>query len=143
MITIRSILPEEDLDKKINEYSEDRLSLNTAWFATHKLDGSRLNAPKTEKNLITVEESLTEPQRATYRDELSRIAFNQAIIFDSGLFKIYNVKEDDVNRIINQIRDLDYIEWVNKNAGRYDFGKVAMFGQPQARYYEITGQIKN
>lgn len=87
-------------------------------------------------------ERLDDRKRRDYYEEISRIAFNQAIIQDNGLFNIYNIKEDDVDRIVNRLRNLDYIEWVNKAAGRYDFSKVVMFNQPQPRYYTIAGKIK-
>ena len=89
-----------------------------------------------------LEKPLSELNIRKYKDELSRISFNQAIVQNNGLFSIYNVKEDDVDNIVRQIRNLDYVDWVNKVAGRFDFSKVVMFGQPQKRYYTINGQIK-
>lgn len=41
MITIKSKLNIDELNKICDEYSEDRLSLNLAYLQTHHIDGSR------------------------------------------------------------------------------------------------------
>lgn len=88
-------------------------------------------------------ENLDTHSMLTYKTELSRLAYNQAIVQPNGLFNIYNVKEADVDRITNRIRNLAYIEWVNKIAGRFDFTTVGMPHYLQPRYYTITGKIKD
>ena len=85
---------------------------------------------------------LTPMQLRKYREELSRIAHNQAVVQDNGLFHIYQVKEIDLNGIINQMYRLDYIDWIQKSAGQFDFSQPPFPGQLPKRYYTITGKIK-
>ncbi len=60
-------------------------------------------------NTNRLPEKLSYGELIRYKNELSRISFNQAIVQENGLFTIYNVKESDVDRIVRQIRDLDFI----------------------------------
>jgi len=63
---------------------------------------------KTVKELLneSIEEGLCLPEKARrdYAIELSRLTHNQAIVQQNGLFQIYNVKEDDCQRILPMLR---------------------------------------
>lgn len=95
------------------------------------------------KEAKILNEKMDERLRRQYFEKISQISYSQPFIQSSGLFNIYNIKEDDVDRIVRRIRSLDFIEFVNKHeSGKYDFSKAVMFGQPQPKYYNITGKIK-
>lgn len=96
----------------------------------------------TKEKYNKLSERLSDKERNNYRNELSRLSFNQAIIQDNGLFHIYNVKEDDCESLKAKIRRLDYIEWVQSTAGKFDLSKAMMGGMPQ-RYYTVYGKIKD
>lgn len=76
------------------------------------------------------------------KNELSKIAHSQAVVQNNGLFNIYNIKESDIYCIMSQIRKLDYIDWVQESAGKYDFSIIGMPGRLQPRYHNIYGKIK-
>lgn len=63
---------------------------------------------KTVKELLneSIAEGLLLPEkdRRNYAIELSRLTHNQAIVQQNGLFQIYNVKEDDCQRILPMLR---------------------------------------
>lgn len=77
-----------------------------------------------------------------YRDEIDRLSFNRAIIQDNGLFHIYNVKEDDAMSLVNKLKALDFVEWVQSTAGKFDIMSVARGGIAK-RYYTVYGKIKD
>ncbi|MBO7078961.1 MAG: hypothetical protein J6W64_04025 [Bacilli bacterium] len=87
----------------------------------HELESKELsleecNAKKqikenTQKMIVkNLSERLDERDRIKYRDEISRLSFNQAVIQDNGLFHIYNVKESECETLKAKLRRLDYIE---------------------------------
>lgn len=99
-------------------------------------------------------ESLYESENPEYLDsrtldelriKLSRLTKypGSIIVQPNGYFKIYNVKQNDVNTIISTLRNISAIKNVSNIAGRFDFSNpinVAMKGMPD-RVYTISGQI--
>lgn len=77
-----------------------------------------------------------------YRAELQRLTYHQPIIQQNGRFDFYNVKDNEVDYLIRQLRNLDYIDYVQKNAGKYDFSHPNFKGL-QPRLYNVYGFIKN
>lgn len=86
---------------------------------------------------------LTREQIEQYRNELKRITYSQAQIFENGLFHIYNIKANDINNIMSRIKRLDFMETVSCSTnGKYDFNNIHTFGGLPQQYYNITGKIK-
>lgn len=78
-----------------------------------------------------------------YRNELKRITYSQAQIFENGLFHIYNIKANNINNIMSRIRRLDFIDTVScLTNGKYDFTSIHTFSGLPQQYYDITGRIK-
>lgn len=93
-------------------------------------------------NGYSVHEQLDERTRLKYAEELRRITHGNAIVQPNGNFDIHNVKENEVAGIMNQIRQLHGVKWVQSSAGRFDFSHPALPGRLPARYYQIYGQLK-
>lgn len=88
-------------------------------------------------------ETIDRKELETYRNKIAQISFNQPIIQPNGMFTIYNVKQDDVNNIVNRLRREPYIEAVYSTPGRFDFSDMGILrGMPAKRIYSITGRIK-
>ena len=84
---------------------------------------------------------MEERQRYEYAQELSRAAHTQVILQQNGYFFIYNVKEQDVESILSNIRYLDFVEYVRRGAaGKWDFSHVHP-GTLPTRYYTIEGKV--
>lgn len=103
----------------------------------------RFECPECEnKQEETLNEGFDVRKINEIKNELSKIAHSQAVVQNNGLFNIYNIKESDIYCIMSQIRRLDYIDWVQESAGKYDFSIIGMPGRLQPRYHNIYGKIK-
>ena len=94
-----------------------------------------------ELSLESLEERLDDSVRRDYQIEISRIAHNQVLIDSNNNFTINLVKESDVDNILRQLRQLDYVEKLDKIAGKFDFSHPVFTGL-QPRYWTIRGRIK-
>ena len=94
-----------------------------------------------ELSLESLQERLDERTRREYQIQISQIAHNQAILDVGGNFVIHLVKESDVNSILSNLRQLDFVEHVSKIAGKFDFSHPVFTGI-QPRYWTIQGKIK-
>jgi len=97
--------------------------------------------------LATITESLEESyysdrELEEFKIKIWQLAHSQPIVQRNGMFNIYNVLENDVNGILGKLRSLDFIDYVNKDSGKFDFSKPAMPGKGQPRKYNIYGKIK-
>lgn len=84
---------------------------------------------------------LDEKTRRGYVAKIARIAHDQPIIQQNGLFNIYNVKESEYQTILALLRREPWVEYVNATAGKFDFNKISYQGMP-SRLYTISGKIK-
>jgi len=84
---------------------------------------------------------LSEKDRRGYIVKISQLTHNQPIIQQNGLFNIYNVKEDDYQTALNNLRRQPWIDYVHATAGKFDFNKISYQGMP-SRLYTINGKIK-
>ena len=87
---------------------------------------------------------LSEKERRDYFTKIAQIAHTQPVVHNNGIFEIYNVKEEDSMNIVGALSKESWTEWVQRTAGRYDFGDWKTFakvGLP-GRLYTIRGKIK-
>lgn len=87
---------------------------------------------------------LTRRQIDKYRQEIYRLCHTQPIVFENGIFEIYNVDESDKRIILNRLRRCPFIEYVNDTSSNYNFNKFKFdrgFAEP-SKYYTIRGAIK-
>jgi hypothetical protein len=94
---------------------------------------------------LSLEEKLDRQKRVDIYNQITRVAGNQPIIQDNGMFYIYNIKASNVNSIVSNLRRLDCVAEVSANEnGKYDFSntlELAMNNMPK-KYYNIRGLIK-
>ena len=146
----------------INEYIESIYTLRkeglhaTGEYGTENLTFKEirnlglLDELKDLKNEVTakqlslegLEEAMEERTRRDYAQTLSRTAGTQVILQPNGHFFAYNVKDDDVDRLIAKLRRLSFVEYARRGApGSWDFSRT-MPGTLPTRYYSIEGKIK-
>ena len=93
-------------------------------------------------SLEELQERMDERQRREYAQIISRKAQNQAILQDNGYFFIYNVKEEDVEPILINLRYLDFVEYARRGAaGKWDISHIRP-GMLPTRYWTIEGKVK-
>ena len=92
---------------------------------------------------LSLEEELNKRAQADMYNQLTEAALgNSPIIQDSGLFYIYNLKESDKNKVVQNLKKLHFIEELSTNDnGNYDFSQMMRTNLP-TKYYDIRGIIK-
>ncbi len=97
------------------------------------------------KRLSLIEGFLDNRKRDEFKNIIWRTCGNQPIIYNSGIFYIYNIKVSDVNRLLRLLESLDFIQDVQAiESGKYDFSdtfSLAMSRMPN-KFYNIQGKIK-
>lgn len=79
---------------------------------------------------------------ATARTRLNRLCSPyQVQLWDNGRFEVHQVKEDDKDRLVNNLRRISKEVHATAN-GKYDFSRPAMFGGMHSQYYNIYGEIE-
>ena len=63
------------------------------------------------------------------------------IMQENGLFEIYNLSENTVNLTLMQIKNLEFVQWVQKAVTNFNASALALSNVPQ-RKYKIYGQVK-
>ena len=95
---------------------------------------------------LSLEETLARKTFINIRDELTRAAHGNRPEFQSNgkVFYIYNLKPNEVNSVLNTIRQLPFVSEAHANEnGKYDFSNtldMAMNKMPK-KYYNIQGRI--
>ena len=96
---------------------------------------------------LSLEETFSRHTWDNINNEIARAAYGNYPQFqsDNKTFYIYNLKQRDVNSVLNNIRQLPFIVDVQANdTGKYDFSNtlaIAMNKIPD-KYYDIRGVIK-
>lgn len=106
------------------------------------LDKLKLSKHELISKRLSLQETLDRRTRAEAYTSIAQAAFgNPPIIQDNGYFFIYNLKDNDVNRIARNLEQLDIIAevWVAES-GKYDFSRMPMTGLPP-KYYNIRGKL--
>ena len=83
-------------------------------------------------------------QMQHYQYEIRRNTGKIARIHENGIFEIYDIDESDKNRVLNQLRNLDFIESTNVGSQKYDFSNFD-FSQGYAKpkqQFTIRGTLK-
>ena len=132
------------------EYSEENLA-----FKELRNDGYLDKLKQSKNDLVSKRLSLEERfDRQTRTNQwrrdvvmkLAQAAGTQPIVQDNGTFYIYNIKEADINRRLQAIKQLSFVDEVySSDSGKYDFSdvmRIATHNVP-AKYYNIRGKIKD
>lgn len=90
---------------------------------------------------LSLQEDLNNQELFKIQDEIFKIAKCQPSINANGYFHLYNIREKDLNNILNKLRNLAYVESANAAGGKWDFNHFNTMQLPQ-RYFNITGKIK-
>jgi len=133
-------------------FDEDTIKQNGKWvnkgkegthgtFRTKKAADAQRKAMYANGFSEDLNEELYAWEYEDRRNELIRAARTQVILQPNGMFNIYNVKESDVDMLIRRLEELDYVEYVHKTAGRYDFNTMVMPGQLPKRYFTVSGKV--
>lgn len=79
--------------------------------------------------------------RKQIKESLEKLTQTNIILHESGLFDIYNLNESEANSTIEKIRNVQFVEWVQKSIANMD--KTApYFGNKPKVTYNICGKIK-
>lgn len=128
---------------KDGEYSEGNLIFKEIRNKGY-LDNLKDLRAKVISDKLTLEElneGLSSKDLEYYRTEIQRLTFEQPIIQPNGLFELYNIKERNVQNILNVLSRQDFIDFVQASASKYDFNTFARSGIP-SQLYRIYGQLK-
>ncbi len=125
------------------EYSEKNLAFKELRNAGY-LDKLKKFRDELVSKRLSLSEELDRKARQEARDLITRIAGTQPIIQDNGYFYIYNLKQADVSRIVQALRALDIVEYVDSSeSSKYDLSMIHMApNQIPPKYYNIRGQLK-
>ena len=97
------------------------------------------------KRLSLIENFLDNRKRDEFKNIIWRTCGNQPIIYNNGIFYIYNIKASDVNRLLRLLESLDFVQDVRAvESGKYDFSdtfSLTMSRMPN-KFYNIQGKIK-
>lgn len=85
-------------------------------------------------------EEILEPQEPNYEQLILRNTGKLPIIHPNGMFEIYNVQENEVNRICTILQTMPVVQWVNKNQTRFVVNPANLNGLP-LKIYRIYGQL--
>ena len=92
---------------------------------------------------LSLEERLNTERRADIHSQIKTACGTTPIIQDNGMFFVYNLKAPEINRAVQALRGLSFVEEVTtRENGKYDFSQMAMTKLP-TKYYDIRGSIKN
>ncbi len=93
---------------------------------------------------LSLEETLDRRARADMYNKLAQAAGTQPIIQDNGMFFIYNLKHNEIDRVLKAIRNLPFVTEVYANeSSKYDFSDTASLlrNNMPSKYYNIRGKI--
>ena len=87
---------------------------------------------------------LTEKERRDYLIKIVQLTHHRPVVQSNGIFEIYNVSEEESMHIVSILSKQSWTEFVQRTAGRYDFGNwktITGVGIP-ARLYTIRGKLR-
>lgn len=79
--------------------------------------------------------------RQQIKESLEKLTQTNIILHESGLFDIYNLNESEANSTIEKIRNIRFVEWVQKSVANID-KNAPYFGNRPKITYNICGKIK-
>ena len=79
--------------------------------------------------------------RQRIKESLEKLTQTNIILHESGLFDIYNLTESEANSAIEKIRNIRFVEWVQKSVSNMDTN-APYFGNKPKITYNIYGKIK-
>ncbi|WP_320624413.1 hypothetical protein [Intestinibacter sp.] len=79
--------------------------------------------------------------RQRIKESLEKLTQTNIILHESGLFDIYNLNESEANSAIEKIRNIRFVEWVQKSVSNMDTN-APYFGNKPKITYNIYGKIK-
>ena len=88
---------------------------------------------------------LTAKQLNNYKNRINRVAHDQCVLRENGIFEIHNVLQSDVSRIVSLLKQEPYIADANSYPGRYNFNKFDFakgYAEPE-KYFTIRGILKD
>ena len=74
-------------------------------------------------------------------ESLEKLTQTNIILHESGLFDIYNLNESEANSAIEKIRNIRFVEWVQKSVSNMDTN-APYFGNKPKITYNIYGKIQ-
>ena len=93
---------------------------------------------------LSLEERLDVQNRRMIEIQLAQAAGTRPQILDNGVFYVYNIKANDKDRVLNNIRKLPFVIEAHANeTSKYDFSnplEIAMNNIPK-KYFDIRGKI--
>lgn len=96
------------------------------------------------KRLSLEESYLTNRQLDERKIQIARACGCQPVLYNNGIFYIYNIKASDVNYKLRLLKSLDFVDSAQAvENGKYDFSNtfsLAMNRMP-AKFYNIKGKI--
>lgn len=108
------------------------------------LDKLKVSKHELISKRLSLEEKLDRQARSNMYNQITRTAGSQPIIQDNGMFFLYNIKANEISRVVNALRKLPFVTDVYSHEnGKYDFSNVleiAMNKMP-SKYYDIRGTI--
>lgn len=119
-------------------------------FTSEEIKNYMLNASnykKEKENLFAsiqhpLDERLSNSDIYSYKIKLQQITGHQGIVFNNGKFTINNIREDEVDWILQLLnREKKFIKNCHKIAsGKWDFNHMKFMNMP-SRYYTINGEL--
>lgn len=80
-------------------------------------------------------------KRCKIKESLEKLTQTNIILHESGLFDIYNLNESDANSALEKIRNVQFVEWVQKSISNIDKNAIYFGNRPKITY-NICGKIK-
>lgn len=80
-------------------------------------------------------------KRCKIKESLEKLTQTNIILHESGLFNIYNLNESDANSALEKIRNVQFVEWVQKSISNIDKNAIYFGNRPKITY-NICGKIK-
>ena len=122
----------------------------TTWFGALTEEDinylKSLNPTNSKKSIKSIDQQQELEENidtfTTIRNKLNRLCSPyQVQLWNNGRFEVYQVKEDDKDRLVNNLRRVSKEVHAAAN-GKYDFSRPAMFGNLHSQYYNIYGEIE-
>lgn len=91
---------------------------------------------------LSLEEQLNKNEMLGRLKQITKATeYHPPVMQDNGMFYVYNLKEHEINRVVQNLRRLPFITDIQAiDNGKYDFSQMAMTNLP-TKYYNIRGII--
>ena len=92
-------------------------------------------------SLESLEEDLSEPERRDFVHKIVEITHIQPVVHPNGIFEVNDIRNEEVDYLVFNLKRKNWVEYVSKIPGRFDFNHVSGFGLP-SRYWTIRGKLR-